>query len=243
VSGERPRQSGRRGQLAAGIDAAQVKAYLRAHPEFLIEHPDAVEGLSPPGRSRGDNVHDLQQFMLRRLNDEVRRLKLQQRELIALSRANLSVQSQVHNAALAMLEARSFEHLIHIVTTDLAQVLDVDVVTICVETAADAMRGRVRTAGVHMLEPHGVDSRIGQGSEVLLANDVPADPVVFGPAAGLVKSQALARIRCSKRSPAGLLALGARDAQKFHPQQGTEMLQFLAGFVSRAIRGWLSLPG
>lgn len=243
MNGERPTPRSDRAQLASAIDASQVKAYLRAHPEFLLDHPDAIESLAPPGRNDGDNVHDLQQFMLRRLNGEVGRLKAQQRKLLEAGRANQAVQAQVHNAALAIVEARSFEHLIHIVTTDLAQILDVDVVTICVEASPEKTPGRVRTAGVYVLEAHGVDSRIGQGREVMLANDVPADPVVFGPGAGLVRSQALARLHCSRRSPAGLLALGARDAHKFHPDQGTEMLLFLAGLLGRTIRGWLSLPG
>ena len=239
MSGKRPSQ---RQQVGPALDAGQVKAYLKTHPEFLIEHPEIVEVLAPPGREGGDNVHELQQFMLRRLGDEVRRLKAQQRELVDLSRTNLAVQNQVHDAALAIVEARSFEHLIHIVTTDLCQVLDVDVVTICVEASPEAPTGRAKTAGVYMLEPHGVDSRIGQGKEVMLANDVPADPEVFGPAAGLVRSQALARLHCSKRSPAGLLALGARDGEKLNAEQGTEMLVFLARLLGRSIRGWLSLP-
>jgi len=243
MSGERTRRNAGRGANAPPLDAVQVKNYLQAHPEFLIEHPDLIEVLAPPGRESADNVHDLQQFMLRRLRDEVRRLRSQQRALVETSRANLSIQHQVHEAALALMEARSFEHLIHIVTTDLSQILDVDAVTICVEAMPDGPTGRVKTAGVYVLEPHGVDSRIGQGREVLLANDIPADPQVFGPAAGLVKSQALARMRASRRTPDGLLALGARDIEKFHPEQGAELLVFLAGLLGRAIRGWLGLPG
>lgn len=243
MSGERTRRETGGTAGAPTLDALQVKSYLEAHPEFLVEHPDLVEVLAPPGREAGDNVHDMQQFMLRRLRDEVRRLKSQQRVLVETSRTNMSIQSQVHQAALALLEARSFEHLIHIVTTDLSQILDVDAVTICVEAIPDGPTGRVKTAGVFLLEAHGVDSRIGQGREVLLANDIPADPQVFGPAAGLVKSQALARMRASRRAPEGLLALGARDIDKFHPDQGAELLVFLAGLLGRAIRGWLGLPG
>lgn len=242
MSGERKRRDAGRGAGAPALDAVQVKSYLKAHPEFLIEHPDVIEVLAPPGREAGDNVHDMQQFMLRRLRDEVGRLKSQQRALVETSRTNMSIQNQVHQAALALMEARSFEHLIHIVTTDLSQMLDVDVVTICVEAMPDGPTGRVKTAGVYLLEPHGVDSRIGQGREVLLANDIPADPQVFGPAAGLVKSQALARMRVSRRTPDGLLAVGARDAGKFNPEQGAELLVFLAGLLGRAIRGWLGLP-
>ncbi len=235
MTGERSSKSA--GSTAPTLRPEEVKAYLGAHPDFLAEHPEIVATLTPPAINGGE-VRDLQQYMVVKSREELARLKQEQDALIDTSRANMTVQAQVHNAALTLLEARSFEHLIHLLTTDLAQVLDVDAVTICVE-AADGPAGRAKTAGVFVLEPHGVDSRIGQGREVLLANDVPADPEVFGPAAGLVRSQALARIRAGKRTPEGLLALGSRDAAKFQSGQGTELLVFLAALLERLIRGWL----
>ena len=242
MSGERPKRDSGRSQGAAVVSAKDVISYIESHPSFLIDNPSLVEVLAPPGLEAGGNVHDLQQFMLARLRDEVRRLSEQQQALVETSRSNMSIQSQVHEAVLSLIEARSFEHLIHLATTDLSQILDVDVVTICVEAASDGPTGRAKTAGVFVLEPHGVDSRIGQGRNVLLANDVPADPDVFGPAAGLVQSQALARIRSSHRAPDGLLALGSRNADKFHAGQGSELLIFLANLLGRMIKGWLNLP-
>ncbi|MDP6706353.1 MAG: DUF484 family protein [Alphaproteobacteria bacterium] len=241
MSGERsPRDAGgSSGRIALGSD--EIKAYLRAHPEFLCDNPELVETLTPPAINGSDQVRDLQQYMVLKSRDELRHLRAQQEALVDTSRANQAIQAQVHSAVLTLVEARSFEHLIHLVTTELAQTLDVDVVTICVETTAEAPVGRAKTAGVYVLEPHGVDSRIGQGREVLLANDVPADPEVFGPAAGLVRSQALARLRAGRRTPEGLLALGSRDREKFHPGQGAELLNFLAALLERLIRGWLKL--
>lgn len=224
---------------APALRAEEIKAYLRAHPDFLLDNPELVEALTPPAVNGGGEVRDLQQYMVVKSREELRRLKEEQDALVDTSRANMTIQSQVHNAALTLVEARSFEHLIHLVTTHLAQVLDVDVVTICVEAAENVPTGRAKTAGVYVLEPHGVDSRIGQGRDVLLTNDVPADPEVFGPAAGLVRSQALARIRAGRRTPEGLLALGARDPGKFHSGQGAELLTFLTALLERLIRGWL----
>ena len=57
-----------------------------------------------------------------------------------------------------------------------------------------------------------------------------------------MKSQALARLHASRRSPAGLLALGSRDPEKFHSGQASELLTFLARTLERLIRGWLHLP-
>ncbi|MEI9985008.1 MAG: hypothetical protein WDN69_18470 [Aliidongia sp.] len=61
-------------------------------------------------------------------------MKSQQRALIATSRSNLSSQQRIHAAVLALLAATSFEQLIQTVTTDLAVLLDIDVVTLCIES-------------------------------------------------------------------------------------------------------------
>ena len=46
----------------------------------------------------------------------------------------------MHKAILSMLAAESFEHFIEMVTTDLVVLLDVDVVTLCVEASTTRRR-------------------------------------------------------------------------------------------------------
>jgi uncharacterized protein YigA (DUF484 family) len=65
---------------------------------------------------------------------------------------------------------------------------------------------------------------------------------IYGPAASLVRSDALARLDFGPTSPAAMLALGSREPDKFQPSQGTELLQFLAGVLGRSVRSWLDLP-
>ncbi len=94
-----------------------------------------------------------------------------------------------------------------------------------------------------MLEPGSVDELIGTGHDALLRSDVVGDPALFGAAAaGLVRSDALVRLRVSSAAPIGLLALGARKPGVFHPGQGTELLSFLAQVIEHSIRAWLDLP-
>ena len=105
------------------LSAAEIVAYLRQHPDFLVEHSELLELLTPPSQQRGERVVDMQQFMLQHQRAEIARLKNQQRALVTTSRANLASQSRVHAAVLALLAATSFEQLIQIVTTDLAVLL------------------------------------------------------------------------------------------------------------------------
>lgn len=226
---------------APALTAGRVAAYLKAHPDFLVRHPDLVTVLTPPAPSRGESVVDMQQFMLKRLQDEVQRIKSEQRDLLKATRANIQSQARIHDAALALLGARTFEHLVQTFTTDLALLLDVDVVMLCVESA-DGRLPRVDVHGLSGLPVGSVADLIGPDRDVLLRDDVVGDPLLFGAGAGLVRSDALIRLAVSGMAPACLLAMGSRDPQRFHPGQGTELLGFLGKVGSLSIRSWLDLP-
>jgi uncharacterized protein YigA (DUF484 family) len=222
------------------IGADEVAAYLRKHPDFLNERPELIAALTPPTQHRGEGVVDMQHFMLQRLRGEVKLLKSQQRALLATSRSNMASQSRVHAAVLAIVAAKSFEQLIQVVTTDLAIMLDVDVVTIGVESAA-ASQPRLPMHGVQILRRGTVERLLGDERMTLLCDETPGDPALFGAAAGLVRSQALLRVHVSERAPVGLLCIGTRRADRFHPGQGTELLSFLARSLELTIAAWLDL--
>ena len=117
--------------------SSQVVEYLRRHPDFLVRHPDLLDHQIPPTRNKGEGIVDLQHFMVERLRRDIAKLRADQDELLANSRDNLSTQERMHKAVLALLAAESFEQFIEIVTTDLVVLLDVDVVTLCVEALDD----------------------------------------------------------------------------------------------------------
>jgi hypothetical protein len=227
---------------APNLAPEDVADWLQRHPDFLLRYPELAATMVPPARHDGaPGVVDLQRFMVERLQGQLARANGAASQLIAASRANMSIQTMVHQAVLALLDATTFEHLVHIATQDMAQLLGIDAVTICVE-GAGAKAPRVPAAGVYVLAPGAVDARLGAGRDVVLIDDAPGDEAIFGPAATLVRSQALARLSFGRAAPPGLLALGAREAGLFHPGQGTELLAFLAQAVGRCVRRWLDLP-
>jgi uncharacterized protein YigA (DUF484 family) len=233
------RAAGVAGEPAREIGSPEVLAYLRHHPEFLEEHPEALRLLRPPGREVGAGVVDFQQFLFERQRQEVARLNTEYRNLIAVTRGNLASQNRVHKAALAVLAAPSFGQLLQIVTTDFAVVLDVDVVTMAVENMA-GITPRMAVNGIQLLKTGTVEALLGDERAVLYDADVPGDPELFGGAAGLVRSQALLRLRFGRESPTGLLCIGTRKPGRFHPGLGTELLGFLARVVGLAVGLWLN---
>jgi uncharacterized protein YigA (DUF484 family) len=220
------------------IAPTEIARYLTQHPDFLVEHPDLLAILTPPNRRRGDNILDMQHFMVERLKTDLHRLESQQAALIATSRSSLSSQQRIHAAVLALLSATSFEQLLQTVTTDLAVLLGIDVVTICVESAHGSTRPPL--PGLHLLERGMVEALLGPKRDALLADAVAGDAAIFGAGAGLVHSEALLRLNVAM-APPGLLALGARRTGTFRPGQGTELLCFLAQSLAVTIAQWLDI--
>ncbi len=225
----------------AGTTAAQVIAFLRANPDFFIKHPESLESMQAPDRPLGDGVVDFQQAMIDRLRGEVGDLSGQQRDLVTTTRANLQSQARVHECILALLAVKSFEELIQTVTTDIAVILDLDVVTLCIE-AAGPDDPKTHKKGLIIVPAGTTDAVMDAHRRLVLRGDVVGDPELFGPGAALVRSDALVRLSISSATPPALLCFGSRDAERFDSGQATELLDFLASVLEHVVRIWLYLP-
>lgn len=228
----------RKNSNEAGITAGDVAEWLRENPDFLPQHPELLDGLAAPAREMGRGVVDLQQAMIEKLRGDVELARQRQQELVETSRANMNSQTRIHECVVALMSATSFEQLIQTITTDFAVLLDLDVVTLCIEIDG-AELGTPRTRGLHIVPAGTVNRVMGSGRHVLLRSFVEGEPEIYGGGAPLVASDALARISISPKTPPGLIAFGSRSAGKFEAGQAVELLAFLARVTERAIRIWL----
>lgn len=231
-----------RKSAAALPDAEQVKQFLRENPDFLIEHPEMLAVLTPPavpGEDRENGVVDFQRFALERLQGQVASLTDTHGALIATTRSNMSSQSEVHQAALAVLDTTGLEHAVHVVTHEFAPILGLDVVVLGMEWDGPLPSGAA-AGGATALPPGTVDTMLGENRKILLRADGAQGEPIFGPAAQLVASDALVRMGPGPSGAPMLLAFGSRDAERFHPGQGTELLCFLAETVNRCLERWLA---
>ncbi|MCG8546759.1 MAG: DUF484 family protein [Alphaproteobacteria bacterium] len=224
-----------------GLNPDRVIEFLRANPDFFAKHPEAFKAVQAPSRGLGEGVADLQQAMIERLRGDIDEVRSQSQELITTTRANLQTQGRIHECVLALLAANSFESLIQTVTTDFAVILDLDIVTLCVEVEESDMLG-IRTRGLVVIEPGTIDAVLGDDRRMVLRGGVTGHPELFGGGASLVQSEALVRLSISKSTPPALLAFGSRDPDRFDAGQATELIDFLAGVLEHVMRIWLHLP-
>lgn len=222
--------------------AEEVLDYLRAHPDFLGQHPELLAKLVAPERALGEGVADFQSALIERLRGQMDEQKALSRALIDTSRQNLSSTAQIHECVLRLLGATSFEQVIQIVTTDFAMLLDVDVVVLALE-GRDSDGLALNAKGVQLLSAGAVANLFGGGAQgVRLRSGISGDPEIYGGAAPLVQSDALVRLDISEATPAAMIAFASRHPDRYHPGQASELLAFLGQVLERVVRLWLDLP-
>ena len=182
-------------------------------------------------------VIDFQTNAVARLRARVAALDEANADLLAYARGHAGAVTQIHAAALAALDAIDLDHLIHVVTQDWVDILGVDAVALALVDGEDAIRAGAQ--GMQLMDPAALVPLFAGGPDVTL-RAVERGAEVFGPAADLIRSEALIRLQLPQPLPAGVLALGARAAHNFEGGHGGELLAFLGSIVSRMLVRWLS---
>lgn len=224
---------------SSSLDADVVIAWLSAHPDFLENHPEACDLLTPPRFQAGHKVADFQSYMIERLKSDKDEAIETAREVVETARYNMNNQTRVHRAVLRLLEAQSFKEFIDTLTHDLTALLDVDITTLVVEADGRDIP-HIHTSGIRIV-PEGTLDNWLHGKHILHQSDISGIEAIYGAGASLVRSQVLIRVDISQNTPPAIIAFGSRDPNLFHPGQGSEQVSFLARVVERQFRSWLSV--
>ena len=204
--------------------AAFVEAFLRDNPGFLADRPALYARLDPPARIHGDRLADHMQARIEAGAAREAALGRQIEALLANGRANMAVAARIQRAVLALMAARDPASAL----PTLADLLGVEVLSLCAERPAPP--------GFRSLEPGVVAALMPAGRDVVLRTLPDDAQVLHGEAHPLVASDALLRLEGGAGDRPALLALGAREAEKFQPGQATDLLQFLAACVGAALQ-------
>lgn len=182
------------------------------------------------------SVIDFESSAIVRLRARVAALGEANADLLAYARGHSGAVAQIHAAALLALDASGFDHLLHVITQDWVDILAVDAVALALVSGSQGLFAGAR--GLQLVDAASLSLELEQAPAVTLRT-VERGAAVFGPAAELIRSEALIRLPASDPLPAGVLALGARRTHNFTGNHGSELLGFLGAIVQRQIRRWL----
>ncbi|HEY0269580.1 MAG TPA: DUF484 family protein [Sphingomonas sp.] len=157
-------------------------------------------------------------------------------DLIAFARGHSGAVSSIHAAVLAAIEADGLDHLIHTVTQDWPDLLGVDAVALALHVGETGIRADAN--GLQFVDRR-VIARIVRGMDGVVLHGVDRGHPLFGPAASLIRAEALVRLDNPSPLPCGLIALGQRAPSRFETRHGSELLAFLGATLARIVGRWL----
>lgn len=223
---------------APALDDTDVGQYLLDNPGFFSRNPEVLVQMKTPGEARNDGVVDFQSVMVDRLRDEIQNLAACTQDVIETSRTNMTYLTRTHASVLALLSAQDPAHMARIISNDLPLLLDVEYVGFGFEQDIKA-EAALRLPHARMFPFGYVDAQVGEGGDVYLVRDMLDDGTIFGEDSADVRSAAIARLRPSAHTAAGLLVLGSTTPGAFHPGQGSDLLNFLARVTEKLFFKWL----
>jgi uncharacterized protein len=230
------------------ISEGELRDRILADPEVILDDQHVMQALIAANeRSMGSNVIDLRGIAMQRLEARFERLEDTHRSVIAAAYENLSGTNQVHRAILQLLDPMSFPDFLKSLGSDVAETLRVDSIRLVLETVHGKDDPALGSLGevLCVAEPGFIDEYVTAGRNVpvravSLRQTIPSSNVIYGEAAGWIRSEALMKLDFGKGRLPGLLVMGAEDPHQFRATQGTDLLAFFAGVFERTMRRWLS---
>ena len=207
-------------------DAETVAAYLRAHPEFFVDHDELLSELRLPHQPGGAvSLVERQVRLLRERNIEMRH-RLSQ--LMDVARDNDRLFDKTRRLVLDLLDAGSLEELVGAVEDSLRHEFQVPYVSLILFSEAALPVGR----GVSCGEAQQSIGGLLEGGRTICGVLRPHElSFLFGEDGGSVGSAAVV----SLDNQLGVLAIGSPDPQHYKSSLGTLFLGYVADVLTRVL--------
>ncbi|CAD5106337.1 DUF484 family protein [Zestomonas carbonaria] len=215
-------------QQPAPLDAEQVAAYLRQHPEFFVDHEELIPELRIP-HLPGEAVSlvERQVKLLRERNIEMRH-RLSQ--LMDVARDNDRLFDKTRRLVLDLLDAASLEEVVGSVEDSLRHAFQVPHVSLILFNETPLEVGRwVSNAEAHQA----IGGLLGGNKTVCGVLRAPELEFLFGEEAPQVGSAAM--VALSHQGLHGVLAIGSPDPQHYKSSLGTLFLGYIAEVLARVL--------
>jgi uncharacterized protein YigA (DUF484 family) len=213
----------------APLDAEQVAAYLRQHPEFFVDHDELIPEMRIPHDS-GDAVSlvERQVRLLRERNIEMRH-RLSQ--LMDVARDNDRLFDKTRRLVLDLLDAGTLEDVVSTVEDSLRHEFQVPYVSLILFSDSNLPVGR----SVSSSEAHQAIGGLLSGGKTVCRVLRPHElAFLFGEREGVEVGSA-AVVSLNFQGLHGVLAIGSPDPQHYKSSLGTLFLGYIAEVLARVL--------
>lgn len=223
------------------IDATDVVAYLQQHRDFFGAHPQLLEKLYIPHATGG--AVSLVEKQMALMRESYSRLQRQMDELLDIARDNDKLFQRLHQLTLAMLGADDFAAALASLNHILHQCFEADFVAVRLFTASPPTDDPSLPSDIFLTPDAATPyaDTLARRKPLFGALDETQRRLLFGVEADQVASCAVIPLLHGQRQ--GLLGIGSRDAQRYHPAMDSLVLGRLGEIVAARLTALLPVDG
>ena len=227
-----------RGIKQEGLNDTNVADYLQSHPDFFERNAALLAKLRLPHlRDMGATV-SLAERQVEVLRERNQSLERKLKELVDVARANDTLADRIHRLSQRLIQAHSLLDTINAVETSLRE--DFDAMHSVLVLFLEQARTLAPEAGQFLRSGDPTDTDIKTFESLLQSGKPRCGQVrdaqrdyLFGKDSVAIGSVALTPL--GPKGELGILAIGASDAESFHPAMSTEFLSRIGELVTYAL--------
>ncbi len=222
-----------------------LRETIIANAHAIIEDDKVLNALLvAQEESRSSKIVDLRGFAMRRLEDRFQKLYSTHRKVMSTTLENITSTNQIHRSVLRILEASDFKSFLEKITSDVKEILQIDCIALVLEQTPSTIAENPNETVLKITQKGFIERYLNQeisttADLVILRQLQSARSEIYGKQAGRIRSEACMLLDLGPSFPNGLIVIGSSDAHQLAPQQGKDLISFLAGVCERLLRRWL----
>jgi uncharacterized protein YigA (DUF484 family) len=227
-----------RGLKHDGLNDGNVAEYLQAYPDFFERNGALLTKLRLPHMRDAGSTVSLVERQVEVLRERNQSLERKLKELVDVARSNDALADRIHRLCQRLIGAHSLLDTVNAIECSLREDFEAmhSVLILFLEQARVLQPQApqfLRAGDLYSPEIKSFDSLMQSGKPRCgQIRDVQRD-YLFGSDTVAIGSVALAPL--GMRGNLGILAIGASDAERFHPAMSTEFLSRIAELVTYAL--------
>ncbi len=227
-----------RGIKQEALNDLSVAEYLQTYPDFFERNSPLLAKLRLPHLRDGGSTVSLVERQVEVLRERIQSLERKLKELVDVARANDALAERIHRLSQRLIRAHTLLDTINAVEASLRE--DFDARNSVLVLFLPEARSQEEAAGRFLRTGDLNDPQIKTFESLLQAGKPRCGQIrdaqrdfLFGKDSVEIGSVALTPL--GPKGAIGILAIGASDAERFHPAMSTEFLSRIGELVSYAL--------
>ena len=227
-----------RGMKPEGLTDASVADYLQIYPDFFERNSALLAKLRLPHLRDAGATVSLVERQVEVLRERNQALERKLKELVDVARANDALADRIHRLSQRLIRARTLLETINAMETSLRE--DFDAMHSVLVLFLEQARGLEPEAGRFLRSGNAADADIKTFESLMQSGKPRCGQIrdaqrdyLFGKDSVEIGSVALTPL--GPKGELGILAIGASDAERFHPAMSTEFLSRIGELVTYAL--------